>query len=278
MRLRLAHLYPREMNLYGDTGNVLTIVRRLQWLGHSCDVAGVQVGEPFDFTTVDFVLGGGGPDTGQRNVGQDLLLRADDIGAAVAAGVPMLAVCGMYQLFGTSYTTKGGEVLAGIGVFDAATRAGTRRITGDLLVASRFGPLEGYENHSGETLLGAGQEPLGRVRRGTGNSRRARTEGAVTGSAIGTYLHGPVLPRNPALADHLILQALRRHDGSATLQSLPDTEFVAGTRTPRRRSWSLSRARLSTGGVADPAVTTTGQPSTTGQRSTTGAGQCDPRP
>ncbi len=244
MRLRLAHLYPREMNLYGDTGNVLAIRQRLVWLGHSCELVPVEVGAPVDLSGVDLVVGGGGPDAAQRHVGPDLLRRRGDVSSALAAGVPMLLVCGMYQLFGTSFRTGAGEVLRGIGVFDAETVTGSHRPTGELVVDSPFGCLTGYENHAGLTRLGPSQQPLGTVRSGTGNGGEGRTEGAVTGSAIGTYLHGPVLPRNPALADHLILQALRRRDSSAELSALdvdgPRNEIVLG---PRKR---LGRPRLRT--------------------------------
>ena len=214
MMLRLAHLYPREMSLYGDTGNVLAVRKRLEWRGHASEVLPVEVGAPFDFSSVDMILGGGGPDSGQANVAADFLTRGRDVRAAIEAGVPVLAICGMYQLFGLSFTTNDGEVLPGIGVFDAVTVATRRRIVGDVELATRFGHLVGFENHSGLTRLGPNQEPFGHVVSGRGHGRRRRDDGAVTGTAIGTYLHGPVLPRNPVLADFLIDQALERHDAS----------------------------------------------------------------
>jgi CobQ-like glutamine amidotransferase family enzyme len=205
------------MNLYADTGNVIAVRRRLDWMGHTCDVKPVHPGEPFDFTGVDMVIGGGGPDASQRIVSQDLALRAESVHAALRQGVPMLLVCGLYQLFGTSFATPDGDVLPGIGIFDAVSVSGSVRCIGDIVVSSPHGQLTGYENHAGVTHLGSRQAPLGRVLRGKGNNSRGRTEGAVTGSAIGTYLHGPVLPRNPALADHMIHQAIRRHELSARL-------------------------------------------------------------
>ncbi len=248
MKLRVAHLYPREMNLYGDTGNVMTIRRRLSWRDHSCEVLPVEVGEPFDFGRADLVIGGGGPEAAQTRVAGDLLLRRDDIRAAVDAGIPMLVVCGLYQLFGTGFATTDGLVLPGIGVFDACTTQGQRRVTGDLVVASEFGRLVGYENHAGQTTLGESQRPLGRVLAGTGNAPSTRTEGAVTGSAIGTYLHGPVLPRNPGLADWLILRALRRHDGSAELPCAPEEDTAGRRRAPRmhlsRRAVAVQPSRV----------------------------------
>jgi len=211
VKLRLAHLYPREMSLYGDTGNVLAVRKRLQWRGLASEVLPVEVGAPFDFSTVDMILGGGGPDSGQAHVAADFVSRGPDVKAAIDRGVPALAICGMYQLFGLSFTTNEGEVLPGIGVFDAVTVATRRRIVGDVVLATRFGQLQGFENHSGMTRLGPNQEPFGHVVSGRGHGRRRRDDGAVTGTAIGTYLHGPVLPRNPVLADFLIDQALKHH-------------------------------------------------------------------
>lgn len=208
MTVRIAHLYPREMSLYGDTGNIIAVRKRLQWRGHDSAVAAVEAGEDFDFSTVDMIIGGGGPDSGQAHIAADLVERGDDVKAALAAGVPALVVCGLFQLFGRSFTTNDGAVIPGIGVFDAVTVATRRRIVGNVELATRFGRLVGFENHSGMTRLGPDQEPFGRVVSGRGPGRRRREDGAVSGAAIGTYLHGPVLPRNPLLADFLIDKAL----------------------------------------------------------------------
>jgi lipid II isoglutaminyl synthase (glutamine-hydrolysing) len=224
MKLRIAHLYPREMNLYGDSGNVMVLRRRLLWRGHSCEILPVEVGRPFAFDGVDIVVGGGGPDSGQRHVCTDLVTRSNELHAAVGQGVPMLLVCGTFQLFGRSVTTRAGDLLPGIGIFDATTVAGPSRITGDIVVRSACGLLRGYENHSGRTRLGPGQQPFGVVEQGTGNATGSRTEGAVAKAAVGTYLHGPVLPRNPALADRLLLDAMLRHDPGAELEPLPDEQ------------------------------------------------------
>jgi len=209
--VRIAHLYPREMSLYGDTGNIIAVRKRLQWRGHDSDVMAVEAGQDFDFSTVDMIIGGGGPDSGQAHIAADLVERGDDLKAALAAGVPALVVCGLFQLFGRSFTTNDGAVIPGIAVFDAVTVATRRRIVGDVELSTRFGPLVGFENHSGMTRLGPTQEPFGRVVSGRGSGRRRRQDGAVSGAAIGTYLHGPVLPRNPLLADYLIDQALACH-------------------------------------------------------------------
>jgi len=235
VKLRIAHLYPRDMNLYGDTGNVIAIQRRLVWSGHSSELLPVHVGDPFDFGSVDMIIGGGGPDSGQRQVAWDLFGRGEEVRGAVARGVPVLAVCGMFQLFGLGFTTQDGDQMPGIGVFDAVTVAGPKRIVGNIVVDTRFGRLAGFENHSGATELGPAQEPLGRVVSGRGRSRRTKVEGAISGAAVGTYLHGPVLPRNPAVADFLILSALRLHDATATLTLPSGEEGLAGADRAGRR-------------------------------------------
>jgi CobQ-like glutamine amidotransferase family enzyme len=211
MTVRIAHLYPREMSLYGDTGNIIAVRKRLQWRGHACEVVPVEPGVAFDFSSVDMIIGGGGPDSGQAHIASDLVGRGADVKAALAAGVPALVVCGLYQLFGRDFTTNEGAVIPGIGVFDAVTVATRRRIVGNVELSTRFGRLVGFENHSGLTRLGPTQEPFGRVVSGRGPGSRRRDDGAVSGGAIGTYLHGPVLPRNPALADFLIDKALAHH-------------------------------------------------------------------
>lgn len=219
----IAHLYPREMNIYGDLGNVITLVKRLEWRGYEAKVKTIEIGEPFDLSTADIVFGGGGQDSGQSLIGQDLLLRGKELRAAAADGMPMLTICGLYQLFGRGFTTMDGRELPGIDVFKASTIGSTTRMIGNMVVKSaRYGRLVGFENHSGQTTLEAGQEALGRVKKGYGNNERSRFEGAVSGNAVGTYLHGPVLPKNPVLADDLILQALKRRHGVTSLEPLGD--------------------------------------------------------
>jgi lipid II isoglutaminyl synthase (glutamine-hydrolysing) len=235
MNLRLAHLYPREMSLYGDTGNVLAVRKRLQWRGYGSEVLPVEVGAPFDFSTVDMIIGGGGPDSGQGHMAADLFQRGPDVKRALAAGVPALAICGMFQLFGTSFTTLDGEVMPGIGVFDAVTVATRRRIVGDVELVTRFGNLVGFENHSGLTRLGPTQKPFGHVVSRGRYGRRRRDDGAVSGTAIGTYLHGPVLPRNPVLADFLIDQALQHRVASADRPPLAPEIADGRTRRPVAR-------------------------------------------
>ena len=219
----IAHLYPREMSIYGDGGNIRTLVQRLAWRGYEPVVKAVEIGKLFDFSEVDIVFGGGGQDRGQLLVGADLLERGEALRSAVADGMPMLLVCGLYQLFGRSFTTIEGRVIPGINVFKLSTVGSTTRMIGNIVVESPYGRLVGFENHSGATTLAKGQYSLGRVKKGYGNDPKSKREGAVTYNAIGTYLHGPILPKNPALADHLILQALTRKYGIMKLVPLDDS-------------------------------------------------------
>jgi CobQ-like glutamine amidotransferase family enzyme len=218
----IAHLYPDDMNIYGDIGNVTALCRRLEWRGIDAEVRSVDVGRPFDFSDVDIVFGGGGQDSGQRVITDDLLARGDDLRSLAAAGTPMLVVCGTYQLFGSSFVTADGATLPGIGVFHARTVVGDARLIGNIVVDSVFGRLVGFENHSGQTTLDPGQEPLGTVTSGFGNDVTGHVEGARTGNVIGTYLHGPVLPKNPHLTDHLLHVALARRFGTTELAPIAD--------------------------------------------------------
>ncbi len=233
--LTIAHLYPKEMSIYGDGGNIRALVKRLEWRGYEAIVKSVEIGKPFDFSTADIVFGGGGQDRGQLLVGADLLERGETLRQAATDGMPMLLVCGLYQLFGRGFTTIEGQVIPGVEVFNASTVGGNTRMIGNITVESPFGRLVGFENHSGQTILEQGQEALGKVIKGNGNDPKSKREGAITYNAIGTYLHGPILPKNPVLADHLILQACKRKYGVAELQPLDDTlESFAATIAVKR--------------------------------------------
>lgn len=233
-RLTIAHLYPEAMDLYGDIGNLLALRRRCDWRGIATDVIEVRVGQSVRLADVDLIVMGGGQDTAQSFVAEDLLRRGPELCELVEGGAAALAVCGGFQLFGTSYTTSSGEELEGIGVFDAHTVGGSRRLIGNITIeaslkrdgAAHAQPplrLVGFENHAGVTRLGLGARPLGRVVRGAGNLGDGSLEGAVYRNAIGTYLHGPLLPKNPRLADHLIVCSLAHRYGRAEpLSSLDD--------------------------------------------------------
>ncbi|MCJ7726526.1 MAG: glutamine amidotransferase [Acidimicrobiia bacterium] len=221
--LRIAHLYPGEMNIYGDTGNVIALARRIDWRGMHAEIERVGVGDPYDFTAADLVVAGGGEDRSQLQVAADLQDRAGAIHEAVEAGTVFLTICGTYQLFGHRFVTHDGEEIPGIGVFDLETLGGSKRMIGNVVLDTPWGGLVGFENHSGRTFLAAGQQSLGSVRKGYGNNEKTSDEGAVTRNAFGSYLHGSLLPKNPGFADELILRALRRRYGpSAVLEALDD--------------------------------------------------------
>jgi len=208
MKIHIVHIYPNEMNTYGDRGNLLALQKRSQWLGLEPVIHYYHAGGAFP-EDADIVLGGGGQDSGQSDIQADILRISGELHKLVEAGVPMLMVCGTYQLFGRRFTTYSGEVLEGIGIFDIETFGAQKRLIGNSAVeTAEFGTLYGFENHSGKTYLGAGQAPLGMIKRGNGNNGEDKTEGARTHNAIGTYLHGPLLPNNPRLADSIIQVAL----------------------------------------------------------------------
>jgi lipid II isoglutaminyl synthase (glutamine-hydrolysing) len=217
VRVRIAHLYPREMGLYGDSGNVVVLAKRLGWRGHAVNVVRIDPGSRTDLRRADLVVGGGGSDAAQRQVVPDLLSRKGQVGELLESGVPMLLVCGMFQLFGQSYIPADGCEIPGIGVFDAVSTSSRPRISGPITVQTPFGMVTGYENHSGVTRLAPTQQPFGHVVSGVGNGVGSGVEGALAGAAIGTYLHGPLLAANPGLADHLLLAAMLRLDPLAQL-------------------------------------------------------------
>jgi lipid II isoglutaminyl synthase (glutamine-hydrolysing) len=202
--LHLLHVYPNEMNIYGDRGNLLTLMRRMEWHGYKPVVHFHHAGHRLP-ETVHMVLGGGGQDSAQADIQADVLRIGGDLHKLADAGVPMLMICGMYQLFGHRFVTHDKRDIKGIGIFDLETIASARRMVGNVMVQSeRFGTLFGFENHSGRTVLASGQMPLGTVLRGGGNNGDDKTEGAVYKNVVGAYLHGPMLPNNPHFADELI--------------------------------------------------------------------------
>jgi CobQ-like glutamine amidotransferase family enzyme len=244
MQLRIWHLYPQDMNIYGDRGNVIALQRRARWRGIDAVVRSADVGEPIEPEAVDLVFAGGGQDDQQVAVARDLQGRkGEQLRELAEDDAPMLLVCGTYQLFGHYFRTGGGDELPGIGLLDLHTVAGRRRLIGDALVEAEVelpdgspGTLVGFENHSGQTFLGPGCRRLGRVVVGGGNNGQDGGEGAVHRWVHGTYLHGPVLPKNPWLTDRLIEQALRRRGWRGELPRLDDREEVAAHRTVAERT------------------------------------------
>jgi lipid II isoglutaminyl synthase (glutamine-hydrolysing) len=222
--LRLVHLYPDLLRTYGDRGNVLALVRRAEWRGFAVSVEAVSRGDRTP--RADLFLLGGGTDRVQAALGEDLAGRRDSLAERVQEGAVLFGICGGYQLLGHRYVPQTGPAVPGLGLLDAETRAGTPRIIGRVRAdATLWGsPFElvGFENHGGRTLLGPAAEPLATVRRRRGNNGRDRAEGAVQGTLVGTYLHGPVLPLNPELADALLGRALARATGGEPLRPLDD--------------------------------------------------------
>lgn len=228
--VRVAWLYPTDMSTYGDAGNVRAVVRRFAELGLSVVVDRCDPGTELR-DDVDLLVGGGGQDSGQGKVHEDLLGRGPLLTELALDGVPMLMVCGLFQLFGHRTVTAAGEDLPGIGLLDVHTRAEPGRLVGTVRARSdRFGLLVGYENHSGRTVLGPAATPLARVEHGGGNNGHDGTEGAVVHHVVGTYLHGPVLPLNPALTDALVRQAVRRRYGN--VPDRPDGPPAPGAPDP----------------------------------------------
>jgi len=222
-QIHIVHIYPNDMNTYGDRGNLLTLIKRAEWHGLEPVVHYYHVGDEFP-GQADLVLGGGGEDTAQAAIQDDILRISNRLHALVAKGVPMLMVCGTYQLFGKRFVTREGKEIQGIGVFDVETVGGNKRLVGNAAVETAdFGMLYGFENHSGRTMLGPNQAPLGTVTRGAGNNGTDKTEGARTHSAIGTYLHGPLLPNNPKLADSLLVLAMQYQKTEVEFKQIDDT-------------------------------------------------------
>ena len=229
MRIRVGHLYPDYLNIYADRGNIAVLSRRAAWRGHELEVNTLTVGDAVRPGEHDLLYVGGGQDREQALVARDLGAKADGVRDAVAAGVALLAVCGGYQLLGRSYRDFHGADLPGIGVFPLDTVAGERRMIGDVLLECELEPgvrrtVAGFENHAGRTRLDPGALPLGRVVAGFGNDGESGLEGCRVGRAVGTYLHGPLLPRNPWLADWLLEQALAHATGGEppSFEPLPD--------------------------------------------------------
>ncbi len=229
MRIRAGHLYPRYLNIYADRGNIAVLERRARLRGHTLAVEEIGLGDPLVAGAHDLLYVGGGQDREQALVAPDLAARADALRDSVEGGATLLAVCGGYQLLGRGYRGRDGSWMPGVGLFPHETVAGEKRMIGDVLLECELEPgsihtLAGFENHAGRTLLDGGAEPLGKVLFGFGNDGASGLEGCRLGTAIGTYLHGPLLPRNPWLADWLLERALAHAAGGAApaLEPLPD--------------------------------------------------------
>lgn len=240
MELRVLSLYPEQMNIYADRGNIIFLRRRCEWRGIGFSHGGVGPGEGFDPGEHDLLYVGGGQDRDQKAVAADMVAtKRVAVAAAAADGAVLLAVCGGYQLLGHSYQ-MGEETLPGLGIADLETvREPGPRLIGNVTIEADLGAglrlIAGFENHGGRTYLGTGATPLGKVVSGHGNNDRDGSEGVKRDNVIGTYLHGPLLPKNAWLADHLIALALERRYGTRPeLEPLPDRLEAAAHESARR--------------------------------------------
>jgi len=225
MSLTLLNLLPSELNTYGDAGNLLTIRKRCEWRGIAVEQIDFEAGsDPAMLENVDLILGGGGQESSLAQAQAEILRLAPYLHQLIEQEVPALTICVSFQLLGEYLETAAGEHLEGAGIFSLHTVSETERKIGNIVISnSDFGEILGYENHLGRTYLHEGQEPLAQVVSGFGNNGTDGTEGARYKQAFGTYLHGPLLPKNPRLADYLIATALKRHYGQPIeLALLPD--------------------------------------------------------
>jgi CobQ-like glutamine amidotransferase family enzyme len=248
--MRVCALYPDLMNIYADRGNMLLLERRCEWRGIEFEASASGLGEALDGEAHDMYYLGGGQDGDQRLCAEDMLAyKREGLMAAAGRGAIVLAVCGGYQLLGSSYEIGPGDALQGVGLVEARTvREPGPRLIGNVAIEVKLdGPdgerrmLAGFENHAGRTYLGPGEEPLGRVLAGHGNDGRSGVEGVRRGNVIGTYLHGPLLPKNVWFADWLIAMALgvapselARLDDELELAAHESARQAAGVRTGRR--------------------------------------------
>jgi lipid II isoglutaminyl synthase (glutamine-hydrolysing) len=228
-RLKVGHLYPEHLNLYGDRGNLLALYHRGKRRGIDLDIVPIGFDESINPNVVDILFMGGGQDAQQLKIAHDLPLKADSIREAVSQGCVMLGICGGYQLMGHYYQPHEGDRITGLSLIDCYTEASHTRMIGNVAIRRQEGSTQkastivGFENHSGKTYLGSGVKPLGLVIKGYGNNGADQTEGVAEGTLYGTYLHGSLLPKNPQLADELLEKAFyRRYGDSTAFPELPD--------------------------------------------------------
>jgi CobQ-like glutamine amidotransferase family enzyme len=229
VKIRVGHLYPAYLNIYADRGNIAVLERRAALRGHELELEAIDIDRELDPSAHDLLYVGGGQDREQALIAPDLAAKGEALREAVEGGAAVLAVCGGYQLLGRGYRGRDGSLMPGAALFPHETVAGETRMIGDVLLECELDPgsrrpLAGFENHAGRTILDRGAHPLGRVVHGFGNDGSSGVEGCVVANAIGTYLHGPLLPRNPWLADWLLERALAHAGGgpAVRLDPLPD--------------------------------------------------------
>lgn len=226
MELKIYHMYPDLLNLYGDLGNVTALYQRCLWRGIKVEVVGFSMNHEAPLEDGDLFFIGGGSDRGQNIVYSHLLKYREEMEDLIEDGAPVLAICGGYQLLGEKYIDANGNDVPGLGIFDYHTKSEEGRLIGNIIIKNSLGlepeTLVGFENHGGRTYHD--HQPLGKVIVGYGNNGKNQEEGMVYQNCIGTYLHGPLLPKNPHLADYLILKALERKYNIKELSSISDKE------------------------------------------------------
>ncbi|HNW26783.1 MAG TPA: hypothetical protein PLG15_02195 [Candidatus Gastranaerophilaceae bacterium] len=226
LKISIAHLYPKLLNIYGDFGNVLTLKNRCEWRGIEVELTQVNIGDKIDPEKFDIYFIGGGQDKQQVEVSRELQFQKDALHFAMNEGAVFLGICGGYQLFGHYYQPHNGARLLGLGLLDAYTVAGNKRFIGNVTAKTDYvipKTLVGFENHSGLTYIQGETKPLAIVEIGAGNNNKDKTEGARFKNVFGTYLHGSFLPKNPHFADYLIKLALeKRYKNPVDLEKLDD--------------------------------------------------------
>ena len=221
-KLRIAHLYPDLLNLYGDIGNITTITKRCEWRGIKVETDSIYGNEKIRFTDYDLVFLGGGSDREQLLVRDKLISMKSEITSYVNDGGVLLAVCGGYQLLGSYYKLKE-ETIEGLEILNIQTEIGDKRLIGDVVIKNdKFGTIVGFENHGGRTFIND-HTPLGKVVYGHGNNDTDGIEGVMYKNVIATYLHGSLLPKNPVLCDHIIKLMLEQRGISFDLSELDDS-------------------------------------------------------
>lgn len=226
-KIRIVHLYPEVLNLYGDRGNTICLQKRSEWRGIEAEVTQLGIGDTFSLSSFDLVFIGGGQDFDQEVLLSDLKTGKDrEIRSAVEDGLPFLCICGGYQIMGNSYETASGEKSEFLGAVDFYTVGEKDRLIGNyafrLEKESGGSTVVGFENHSGRTYLGKNIHPLGTILKGNGNNQKDQSEGVRYKNLFGSYCHGPVLPKNPELCDFLLKTALEHKYGKAELEPLRD--------------------------------------------------------
>mgnify|MGYP003602513434 CR=1 FL=1 len=233
--VNIVHLYAKEMNIYGDNGNVLILQQRLAWRGIPVSVSVCNVGAMLPPDS-HIIIGGGGQDAGQSSIASDLQKKQKTLQQMRDDGVVMLMICGMYQMFGHYFRTQDGTEIPGISMLDVHTVAGKTRIIGNVRAKSEWGTLVGYENHSGKTYLGDTVAQLGITAGEQGNNGQDMTEGAVAQNVFGTYMHGPLLAKSPQFADYLLAQALAlQGESKEALTKLDDSLAIQARNVAAKR-------------------------------------------